>query len=299
MGFTPAAGSGFNVALSTTGDFAVNTSQLYVDTSTGNVGIGTTLPGYLLHVYKSQNTDTQFVIENPNSGSLADASFAVKSGAAMTNFWQLSSTFPSSTRYLPNSGVLETNGVNGLAFNQANNSGFFRWVSRISGVDTEVMRITNTGNVGIGTTSPTNILSLGNGAARTIWSERSSVANSVGNTLALQASGATSGATDKAGGDLLLYPGVSTGSAESGIQLYGCVAGVSGTADRTQTKAIQILGNKLSFYNVTPVIRPTALTPTGTYTLNTGDAGSDTEITLIRTRINEIETKLQSLGLLT
>ena len=41
---TPAAGSNLNVALSTTGDFAVNTSMLYVDTSLGNVGIGTTAP---------------------------------------------------------------------------------------------------------------------------------------------------------------------------------------------------------------------------------------------------------------
>ena len=62
---------------------------------------------------------------------------------------------------------------------------------------------------------------------------------------------------------------------------------------------IQVLGNKLSFYNQTPVVRPTALTPTGTYVLNTGDAGSDTEITLMRTRINELESKLQGLGLLT
>ena len=38
----PAAGSNLNVALSTTGDFAVNTSQLYVDTSTGSVGVGAT-----------------------------------------------------------------------------------------------------------------------------------------------------------------------------------------------------------------------------------------------------------------
>lgn len=41
---TPAAGSNLNVALSTTGDFAVNTNDLYVDTSTGNVGIGLTNP---------------------------------------------------------------------------------------------------------------------------------------------------------------------------------------------------------------------------------------------------------------
>ncbi|MEK9147485.1 MAG: hypothetical protein AAB593_01055, partial [Patescibacteria group bacterium] len=41
---TPLAGSNFNIALSATGDFAVNTNQLYVDTSAGNIGIGTTAP---------------------------------------------------------------------------------------------------------------------------------------------------------------------------------------------------------------------------------------------------------------
>jgi hypothetical protein len=44
MGFTPAAGSGVNFSLTTTGDFAVNTNQLYVDTSTGNIGVGTAIP---------------------------------------------------------------------------------------------------------------------------------------------------------------------------------------------------------------------------------------------------------------
>lgn len=42
LGITPAAGSNLNVTLSTTGDFAVNTNQLYVDTSTGVLGVGVT-----------------------------------------------------------------------------------------------------------------------------------------------------------------------------------------------------------------------------------------------------------------
>ena len=41
---TPAAGSNLNVNLSTTGDFAVNTDQLYVDTSVSKIGIGITNP---------------------------------------------------------------------------------------------------------------------------------------------------------------------------------------------------------------------------------------------------------------
>jgi hypothetical protein len=47
---TPAAGSNLNISLSTTGDFIVNTSQLYVDTSTGFTGLGITTPGERLVV---------------------------------------------------------------------------------------------------------------------------------------------------------------------------------------------------------------------------------------------------------
>jgi hypothetical protein len=46
----PAAGSNFNVNLSGAGDFVVNNNQLYVDTSTTNVGIGYATPAYKLAV---------------------------------------------------------------------------------------------------------------------------------------------------------------------------------------------------------------------------------------------------------
>jgi hypothetical protein len=152
--------------------------------------------------------------------------------------------------------------------------------------------------------------------------ERHTTANTAGNTLTVQAGGATSGATNKAGGDLLLKPGDSTGSAESGVQIFGVVAGASGTADRTQTKAFQVLGNKIGFYAVTPVVRPTALTAaltalthtapgTPDYALQnltaggfgfvTADEGNTMLTVLVRTalRVGELETKLQALGLLT
>lgn len=122
--------------------------------------------------------------------------------------------------------------------------------------------ITNTGNVGIGTTSPTNILSLGGNAVRTFWMERHTTANTAGNGLTIQAGGATAAATDKAGGNLTLNPGVSTGTGESGVILQGCVAGLTGTGDNSFSTILQILGNKLGFYNATPVIKQTGVAVT-------------------------------------
>src|SRR3990167_11543428 len=43
---TPTAGQNLNINLSGAGDLAVNTNQLYVDTSTGFVGIGDSAPSH-------------------------------------------------------------------------------------------------------------------------------------------------------------------------------------------------------------------------------------------------------------
>lgn len=55
---------------------------------------------------------------------------------------------------------------------------------------------------------------------------------------------------------------------------------------------------KLGFFNVAPVTQPAALTAADINAPNSGDATTDTLIANMRTRINELETKLQSLGLI-
>lgn len=50
VGIIPAAGSNLNVTLSTTGDFVVNIDDLYVDTSTGFIGVGTVAPDFILDI---------------------------------------------------------------------------------------------------------------------------------------------------------------------------------------------------------------------------------------------------------
>ena len=120
--------------------------------------------------------------------------------------------------------------------------------------------------------------------------------------MTVQAGGATAGATDKAGGDLILQPGVSTGSAESGVQIKGCAAGAAGTADRTLTNAIQVLGNKLGFYAATPVVQQTGIAALKT-DYQAGDLDNEAKIisafNTTNTAINALRTALNNLGLTT
>jgi hypothetical protein len=110
------------------------------------------------------------------------------------------------------------------------------------------MLISNAGNVGIGTPSgylPTSILQFGKEATRSISIQRSTTAATAGSTLSLVASGATSGSTDKAGGDLELYSGISTGAATSSINFYAYPAGASGTTDNAASNSVSVLSSGL------------------------------------------------------
>ncbi len=101
----------------------------------------------------------------------------------------------------------------------------------------------NGGNVGIGTGAPTNLLSLGGTAARTIWMERNTTAATAGQGLTLSSGGAIAGTADLAGGDLTLKSGISTGTGTSAMHFYTATAGSTGTADNAPTEKMTILGN--------------------------------------------------------
>lgn len=91
------------------------------------------------------------------------------------------------------------------------------------------------GSLGIGVTTPTNALSFGGNAARTLWMERHTTADTAGNSLTIQSGGATSGASDKAAGNLILATGLSTGVAvPANIRLQSSGKSTTGTSDQTQ-----------------------------------------------------------------
>ena len=109
-------------------NLAVNTDDLFVDTESGRVGIGTTNPGLPLEVLTGNGANYGLRLRRG-------------SGAAFTDL-----------------GHLSTPGTEGLAFNVSD------------GITTtqEVMRITGTGNVGIGTVSPGAKMDIYTGSTSTV-----------------------------------------------------------------------------------------------------------------------------------
>jgi hypothetical protein len=98
------------------------------------------------------------------------------------------------------------------------------------------MSLLANGNLALGTGNANQIISLGGNQARTIWMERNVTPNTAGNNLTLQAGGATSASTDKAGGTLIFRDGLGTGNSTfTSYQWYTSNATTSGTADQAQT----------------------------------------------------------------
>lgn len=84
----------------------------------------------------------------------------------------------------------------------------------------------------------------------------------------------------------------------SALSLVANTAGGSVLITSTSGDRFKANATGIGFFGVTPVARAAALTAADANTINTGDATSDTVIANMRTRIGELETKLQAYGLL-
>ena len=189
-----------------------------------NVGIGAPAPGVKLEVVSADNIISYF------NGSAADYA-RVNINTPANSDAQLS--------------FMEGGGTKWTVGNDGSDSDKLKFMPTFGAFDgsSEVLTIQSNGSVGIGTASPTNLLSLGGTAARTIWMERNTTAATAGQGLTLSSGGAIAGTADLAGGDLTLKSGISTGTGTSALHFYTATAGTTGTADNTPTEKMTILGS--------------------------------------------------------
>jgi hypothetical protein len=82
----------------------------------------------------------------------------------------------------------------------------------------------------------------GDAANRIISMGRETTAATAGRTLTINAGGATSGSTNKAGGGLYLQSGISTGSGTGSVYIQTCAAGASGTSDNSPATVLTATG---------------------------------------------------------
>ncbi|MDD0853719.1 hypothetical protein HBN50_11465 [Halobacteriovorax sp. GB3] len=89
----------------------------------------------------------------------------------------------------------------------------------------------------------TEDISLNGDSGRSLLVNRNTVADTSGRSLSVAAGGATTGATDKNGGNLVLKSGVSTGTGSSSILFQTAPSGSSGTSDNALSTAMIINGS--------------------------------------------------------
>ena len=138
-------------SIQTTGiDLKINATSDLLLLPGSNVGIGTTSPNAKLDVQSSTTGNLLARVYNPNTGTSSSATFRIASSANNANSASLQ--FSDSTAY---TATISGDRVQGLVFRtSASGSNPITIPER--------MRITPTGNVGIGTTSPNGKLSFEN-----------------------------------------------------------------------------------------------------------------------------------------
>jgi len=145
-----------------------STGSAYFATSGGNVGIGTTTPSNLLNVYSNLNNTTAARIRidnNNNTGTAAGSSFVASEGIGTSDvgLYYLNSGLATSGTNVASGGVLVTGtGATGGLTIRTNANAPIMFAT--NGIANERMRITEAGNVGIGTTSPEAKLDVKGGA---------------------------------------------------------------------------------------------------------------------------------------
>ncbi|MES3005008.1 MAG: tail fiber domain-containing protein [Patescibacteria group bacterium] len=138
--------------LKISGSGTLGTSDYFTIDNTGRVGVGTSGPTQLLQVAKTQDAVTSINILNQSTGTGAYTALGQTTNNGTSYLYTFGSGYTTSGRYIQDSMLLEANLVGGLSLAATDASGVIRFYTN---GNNERMRVASTGNVGIGTTTPT------------------------------------------------------------------------------------------------------------------------------------------------
>lgn len=165
--------------LNSNGTLSENNSQFYWDSTNNRLGVGTSSPTNLLHIYRNTNDFLYEIgIDNINSGNSAASAILIRSNSGKLEFGQLSTTHTTYTGYGQLSDTFIRSGVGSRNLNiitDASNIGKILMWSRLNPVsDFSQPSLSIDGSkIGVGTHSPAHTLDI-HGASNTYLRVKSS-----------------------------------------------------------------------------------------------------------------------------
>ncbi len=129
-------------------------------TSGGNVGIGTTAPAQMFYLWKNANSVAELGIENPNTGNAAYSRMLLQTNASSAFIDNYGSGYTTNGAYQAGAMQIGANGTGGINIAASDAAGLLRLFTGGYADANERMRITQGGNVGIGTTAPVGLLDV-------------------------------------------------------------------------------------------------------------------------------------------
>ena len=234
---TSSAAQTWTLAAGSTSALNIQSGLLNLDTTNSRVGIGTASPQEKLQVYGNLKVG---VLASGSYISLADESTSARS----SGIFRLPGYYV--TGVGGSSGIMFTTGTGGL------------------GSQTEQMRIDATGNVGIGTASPTGRLHVVGGTA-------AAATNGAPVTIIAQ----SAGTGNQNGGNIVLTPGALSGSGSAGV---ADLSGPTGTGLKLPATPGNADSQTLDAYNQNTTWAPTVTWGTGGTVTTTSATGAYTQI---------------------